>query len=98
MLEESVKYSLERKTFGVPIGRHQAVSFMLAEMAIGISFLFFYFYFLFLIFNFQFEFKLTIFCRNKGVETGRLICWKSAYEIVSFILIHLLIFFFKFDF
>jgi acyl-CoA dehydrogenase len=34
-LEESRNYSLERKTFGVPIGQHQAVQFMLAEMAIA---------------------------------------------------------------
>ena len=32
-LEEAAKYSLERKTFGVPIAHHQAVSFMIAEMA-----------------------------------------------------------------
>ena len=34
-LEESRNYSLERKTFGVPIAQHQAVQFMLAEMAIA---------------------------------------------------------------
>lgn len=34
-LDESVKYARERKTFGVPIGEHQAVQFMLAEMAIA---------------------------------------------------------------
>jgi acyl-CoA dehydrogenase len=34
-LDESRKYSLERKTFGVPIAQHQAVQFMLAEMAIS---------------------------------------------------------------
>jgi acyl-CoA dehydrogenase len=34
-LEESRAYSLERKTFGVPIAQHQAVQFMLAEMAIA---------------------------------------------------------------
>ena len=34
-LEESVAYSLERKTFGVPIAQHQAVQFMLAEMGIA---------------------------------------------------------------
>jgi acyl-CoA dehydrogenase len=34
-LEESRGYSLERKTFGVPIAQHQAVQFMLAEMAIS---------------------------------------------------------------
>merc|ERR1719422_1911846 len=34
-LDESTKYATERKTFGVPIINHQAVSFMLADMAIG---------------------------------------------------------------
>jgi len=34
-LDESRKYALERKTFGVPIAQHQAVQFMLAEMAIA---------------------------------------------------------------
>jgi acyl-CoA dehydrogenase len=34
-LEESRAYSLERRTFGVPIAQHQAVQFMLAEMAIA---------------------------------------------------------------
>jgi acyl-CoA dehydrogenase len=34
-LEESRNYSLERKTFGVPIAQHQAIQFMLAEMAIS---------------------------------------------------------------
>jgi acyl-CoA dehydrogenase len=34
-LDESKKYALERKTFGVPIAQHQAVQFMLAEMAIA---------------------------------------------------------------
>jgi len=34
-LDESRAYSLERKTFGVPIAQHQAVQFMLAEMAIS---------------------------------------------------------------
>src|SRR5262249_20126295 len=34
-LDESRKYALERKTFGVPIAQHQAVQFMLAEMAIS---------------------------------------------------------------
>jgi len=32
-LDEASKYSLERKTMGKPIVQHQAVSFMLAEMA-----------------------------------------------------------------
>jgi acyl-CoA dehydrogenase len=36
-LDESVAYAKERKTFGVPIGEHQAVQFMLAEMAIRIE-------------------------------------------------------------
>lgn len=36
-LDEAMKYSLERKTFGVPIAAHQAVSFMLADMAIGVE-------------------------------------------------------------
>lgn len=36
-LEEALKYSLERKTMGRPIAQHQAVSFMLADMAIGIE-------------------------------------------------------------
>ena len=34
-LEESRDYALERKTFGVPIAQHQAIQFMLAEMAIA---------------------------------------------------------------
>lgn len=34
-LDESRNYALERKTFGVPIAQHQAVQFMLAEMAIA---------------------------------------------------------------
>lgn len=36
-LDEATKYALERKTFGVPIASHQAVSFMLADMAIGVE-------------------------------------------------------------
>jgi len=36
-LDESVKYSLDRKAFGIPIAGHQAVAFMLAEMAIGVE-------------------------------------------------------------
>ncbi|ENN83511.1 hypothetical protein YQE_00132, partial [Dendroctonus ponderosae] len=36
-LDEASKYALERKTFGVPIASHQAVAFMLADMAIGIE-------------------------------------------------------------
>jgi acyl-CoA dehydrogenase len=34
-LEESTAYSLQRKTFGVPIAQHQAIQFMLADMAIA---------------------------------------------------------------
>jgi len=34
-MEESRAYALERKTFGVPIAQHQAVQFMIAEMAIA---------------------------------------------------------------
>jgi len=36
-LDEATKYSLERKTFGVPIVHHQAIAFMLADMAIGVE-------------------------------------------------------------
>lgn len=36
-LDEALRYSLERKTFGVPIAHHQAVAFMLADMAIGVE-------------------------------------------------------------
>lgn len=36
-LDEATKYSLERKTFGVPIAHHQAVAFMLADMAQGVE-------------------------------------------------------------
>jgi alkylation response protein AidB-like acyl-CoA dehydrogenase len=32
-LEEARKYALERKTFGKPIAEHQAISFMLSDMA-----------------------------------------------------------------
>jgi acyl-CoA dehydrogenase len=34
-LDESRAYALERKTFGVPIAQHQAIQFMLADMAIA---------------------------------------------------------------
>ncbi|MGB1698383.1 MAG: acyl-CoA dehydrogenase family protein [Nannocystaceae bacterium] len=34
-LEESKRYALERKTFGVPIGNHQAIQMILADMAIA---------------------------------------------------------------
>ncbi|XP_059619858.1 medium-chain specific acyl-CoA dehydrogenase, mitochondrial-like [Phlebotomus argentipes] len=36
-LDEATRYSLERKTFGVPIAFHQAVAFMLADMAIAVE-------------------------------------------------------------
>uniref|UniRef100_A0A7E4V1B6 medium-chain acyl-CoA dehydrogenase n=1 Tax=Panagrellus redivivus TaxID=6233 RepID=A0A7E4V1B6_PANRE len=36
-LDESARYALERKTFGVPIANHQAVSFLLADMATNIE-------------------------------------------------------------
>jgi len=36
-LDEALKYALERKAFGVPIAHHQAVQFMLADMAIGVE-------------------------------------------------------------
>lgn len=36
-LDEALKYSLERKAFGTEIINHQAVAFMLADMAIGIE-------------------------------------------------------------
>lgn len=36
-LDEATKYALERKTFGVPIAHHQGVSFMLADMAVGVE-------------------------------------------------------------
>lgn len=35
--DEATKYAQERKTFGVPIATHQAVAFLLADMAIGIE-------------------------------------------------------------
>ena len=35
--EEATKYSLERKTMGKHISEHQAVQFMLADMAIGVE-------------------------------------------------------------
>jgi acyl-CoA dehydrogenase len=34
-LDESRAYALERKSFGVPIGQHQAIQIMLADMAIA---------------------------------------------------------------
>ena len=36
-MDEALKYSLERKAFGVPIAYHQAVQFILADMAIGVE-------------------------------------------------------------
>ena len=36
-LDECAAYAKERKTFGVPIAQHQAIQFMLAEMAIRIE-------------------------------------------------------------
>ncbi|VDK52880.1 unnamed protein product [Anisakis simplex] len=36
-LDEATKYALERKTFGQPIAHHQAVSFMLADMAMNLE-------------------------------------------------------------
>jgi acyl-CoA dehydrogenase len=36
-MEESAAYARERKTFGVPIGQHQLVQAMLAEMAIRVE-------------------------------------------------------------
>jgi acyl-CoA dehydrogenase len=36
-LEEATKYALERKTMGKPIAEHQAVAFMLADIAIGVE-------------------------------------------------------------
>ena len=36
-LHESRAYALERKTFGVPIAQHQAVQFMLADMAVALE-------------------------------------------------------------
>ncbi|XP_055376313.1 medium-chain specific acyl-CoA dehydrogenase, mitochondrial-like isoform X2 [Condylostylus longicornis] len=36
-LDESLNYSLQRKTFGVPIATHQAIAFMLADMAVAIE-------------------------------------------------------------
>lgn len=36
-LYEASKYATERRTFGVPIASHQAIAFMLADMAIGVE-------------------------------------------------------------
>ncbi|HET9492712.1 MAG TPA: acyl-CoA dehydrogenase [Chloroflexia bacterium] len=35
--EESVSYSLQREQFGVPISEHQAIQFMIADMATGLD-------------------------------------------------------------
>jgi acyl-CoA dehydrogenase len=35
-LDESISYSLQRKTMGKVIAQHQAVAFMIADMATGI--------------------------------------------------------------
>ena len=36
-MEHSIRYAQERRSFGVPIASHQAVSFMIAEMAMNIE-------------------------------------------------------------
>ncbi len=36
-MNHAIKYAQERKTFGVPIAKHQAISFMIAEMAMNIE-------------------------------------------------------------
>lgn len=36
-MDEAQKYAAERKTMGVPIDNHQAIAFMLADMATGIE-------------------------------------------------------------
>ena len=36
-MDEAIAYAKERKTMGVPIAHHQAVSFMIADMAMGIE-------------------------------------------------------------
>ncbi|XP_049731571.1 medium-chain specific acyl-CoA dehydrogenase, mitochondrial isoform X1 [Elephas maximus indicus] len=36
-LDEATKYALERKTFGKPLVEHQAISFLLAEMAMKVE-------------------------------------------------------------
>jgi acyl-CoA dehydrogenase len=36
-LHESRAYALERKTFGVPIAQHQAIQFLLADMAVALE-------------------------------------------------------------
>ena len=49
-MDEAIAYAAQRKTMGAPIATHQAVSFMIADMAMGI-------------------------------EAGRMLVYKSAYEI-----------------
>jgi acyl-CoA dehydrogenase len=36
-MEHAIRYSTERKTFGVPIAKHQAIAFMISEMAMNIE-------------------------------------------------------------
>ncbi len=36
-MDEAIQYATTRKTMGVPIAQHQAVSFMIADMAMGIE-------------------------------------------------------------
>ncbi|MFQ5701323.1 MAG: acyl-CoA dehydrogenase family protein [Acidobacteriota bacterium] len=36
-MEHAIRYAKERKTFGVPIAKHQSVSFMIADMAMNIE-------------------------------------------------------------
>ena len=36
-LDEATRYALERKTFGKRLAEHQAVQFMLADMAMGVE-------------------------------------------------------------
>ena len=36
-MDEAIQYASERKTMGVPIAHHQSISFMIADMAIGIE-------------------------------------------------------------
>ncbi|XP_029658861.1 probable medium-chain specific acyl-CoA dehydrogenase, mitochondrial [Formica exsecta] len=36
-LDEATKYAMERKTFDKPIAEHQAIAFILADMAIGVE-------------------------------------------------------------
>ncbi|MBS1983781.1 MAG: acyl-CoA dehydrogenase family protein [Bdellovibrionales bacterium] len=36
-MQHAIRYASERKTFGVPIAKHQAISFMIADMAMNIE-------------------------------------------------------------